>query len=83
MNSKEILLNSLDKIHTTEMGVSRIKRNLKLEDVSDVVDYCVKIIKDLECRIERCGKNYYCYKENVVITVNAYSYTIITAHLKK
>lgn len=83
MNSREILLNNLDKIHTTEMGVSRIKRNLKLEEISDAVEYCVNIIKDFECKIERCGKNYYCYKDNIVITVNAYSYTIITAYLKK
>lgn len=82
MNSKKVLINNLDKIHTTEMGVSRIRRNLNLEDV-DVVDYCIEVIKDFECKIERCGKNYYCYKDNIVITVNAYSYTIITAHLKK
>lgn len=28
---KEILLSNIDKMHTTEMGIGRIKRNLKLE----------------------------------------------------
>ena len=28
--NKEILLLNIDKVHTTEMGVDRIKKNLKL-----------------------------------------------------
>ena len=32
------------------------------------------------CRIARQGKNWYCEIENIRIAVNAYSYTIITAH---
>ena len=37
--NKEILLSNIDKIHTTEMGIDRIKKNLKL-DINDVVEYC-------------------------------------------
>ena len=37
--NKEILLSNIDKIHTTEMGIDRIKKNLKL-DTNDVVEYC-------------------------------------------
>jgi len=33
------LLKNLDKIHTTELGLERIKRNLGLTDV-DVVVWC-------------------------------------------
>ena len=29
MNEKEILINNLNKIHTTNMGLDRIKNNLK------------------------------------------------------
>ncbi len=29
MEDKKILLDNIDKIHTTEMGIDRIKRNLK------------------------------------------------------
>ena len=38
MEDKKILLANIDKIHTTEMGVNRIKRNLKIDAV-DVVEY--------------------------------------------
>ncbi len=30
MEDKKILLDNIDKIHTTEMGIDRIKRNLKI-----------------------------------------------------
>ena len=39
MEDKKILLDNIDKIHTTEMGVGRIKRNLKIDTVN-VVEYC-------------------------------------------
>ena len=39
MEDKKILLDNIAKIHTTEMGVDRIKRNLKIDTV-DVVEYC-------------------------------------------
>lgn len=79
---KETLLNHIDRLHTTEMGVGRIKRNLKLE-TDDVVSYCKSKILDSRCRIYRQGKNWYCEIDDVKITVNSYSYTIITAHILK
>lgn len=39
MEDKKILLDNINKIHTTELGVDRIKRNLKI-DIVDVVEYC-------------------------------------------
>ena len=79
-NSK--LLNNLDKVHTTEMGVYRIKNNLKI-DSCDVVDYCKQLIMDNNCYIYKRGKNWYCEVNNIRITINCYSYTIITAHIIK
>jgi hypothetical protein len=79
VNEKEILISNIDKLHTTAMGVDRIKRNLKLE-TSDVVAYCKQKIMEKDCHIYRQGKNWYCEIDNIRITVNAYSYTIITAH---
>lgn len=79
MDNKEILLNNLNKIHTTTMGIDRIKRNLNLA-TDDVVNYCIEKIKDNNCIITRAGKNWYAEIDNCIITVNAYSYTIITAH---
>lgn len=82
MNDRAILVDNIDKIHTTEMGVDRIRRNLKLENV-DVVVYCKDLIMDENSHIYRKGKNWYCENGNIKITVNAYSYTMITAHIKK
>ena len=79
MEDKQILLNNIDKVHTTEMGIDRIKKNLKL-DTNDVVEYCKNKILDKECNIYKQGKNWYCEIDNIKITINSYSYTIITAH---
>lgn len=79
MEDKQVLLNNIELVHTTEMGVERIKRNLKLE-TNDVVEYCRQKIFNNSCNIYRQGKNLYCEIEDIKITVNAYSYTIITAH---
>lgn len=79
---KEELLTNIDKIHTTEMGIDRIKKNLKI-DTYDVVDYCKKIIVNKNSKIYKNGKNWYCELENIIITINSYSYTIITAHIIK
>ena len=76
------LLNNLDKVHTTEMGVGRIKRNIEV-DVDDIVEYCIDKIKQENAVIERKGKNYYVTVDGIIITVNASSYTIITAHKEK
>ena len=76
------LLRNLDKVHTTEMGVDRIKRNIEV-DVDDIVAYCVEKIKQENAVIEKKGKNYYVSVDGIIITVNASSYTIITAHKEK
>ncbi len=77
--NKEILLSNIYKVHTTEMGVERIKKNLKL-NTNDVVDYCKKKVLDKNCNIYKQGKNWYCEIDNIKITINSYNYTIITAH---
>lgn len=82
MNNGVLLLENIDKIHTTYMGIDRIKRNLKLNTV-DVVGYCKGLIMNRNCYIYRQGKNLYCEIDNVRLTVNSYSYTIITAHIIK
>lgn len=82
MDNKEILLSNINKIHTTEMGVDRIKKNLKI-DTDDAVQYCKSKIMDSKCNIYKQGKNWYCETDNIKITINSYSYTIITAHYTK
>lgn len=81
MKNENELLQNIHKLHTTPMGMDRIKRNLGLgEDVSDVVEFCRNAIIREDCQITRQGKNWYCEISDIIITVNAYSYTIITAH---
>lgn len=81
VDRSELVLN-LDKLHTTELGIERIRRNLCL-DVDDVVEWCRERIQLPESRIVRKGKNWYVNIAGCEITVNAYSYTIITAHQVK
>lgn len=78
INKSELILN-LDKLHTTDLGIVRIKKNLSL-DVDDVVKWCREKIQNSNAFIVRTGKNWYVDIDNCKITVNAYSYTIITAH---
>ena len=73
---------NIDGLHTTELGLARIKKNLGLE-VDDVVDWCKQQILAPSCGIHRKGKNWYCEINGGIITVNAHSYTIITAHKMK
>ncbi len=40
---KQILFDNIDRIHTTDMGVDRIKKNLSLDE-ADVVEWCKSII---------------------------------------
>ncbi len=81
MDRNNILLDNLEKLHTTELGTVRIKRNLSL-DTDDVVTWCRDKIKSPDAVITRKGKNWYIVADNCILTVNAYSYTIITAHVK-
>ncbi len=80
MEDKEILFKNLDIIHMTKMGIDRIRRILKLNN-DDVVLYCKNKILDKNCEIIKQGKNWYCFIDNIKITINSYSYTIITAHI--
>ncbi|NLO84189.1 MAG: DUF3781 domain-containing protein [Clostridiales bacterium] len=72
------LLANLDKLHTTQLGIERIRKNLGL-DTSDIVTWCKQKIEKAD-NIVRQGKNWYLYIGHAMITVNAHSFTIITAH---
>lgn len=76
----ELLVN-LDRLHTTELGVARIRKNLSL-DTEQVVDWCRSRIESPDAVITRNGKNWYADVGDCILTVNAHSYTIITAHKK-
>ena len=76
------LLENLDRLHTTELGVIRIKKNLSL-NVENVIEWCKEKISLSNAKIIIKGKNWYITIDNCIITVNAYSYTVITAHKVK
>ena len=77
------LLDNIDRIYTTPLGAERIARNLALPAGIDSVAYCIQKIQSPSCRITRNGKNFYCDVDGITITVNAHSFTIITAHKNK
>ncbi len=81
MQDKDILIENIDKVHTTEMGIGRISKNLGIS--GDIVEICKGKILKKESLVERKGKNYYVDIDDAIITVNASSFTIITAHKKK
>lgn len=71
------LLDNINKIHTTPLGIKRIKQNLNLEE-QDIVDFLKNKIRLKNTNIYKKGKNWYCEIDNVKIIVN--SYTIITLY---
>ena len=50
---KEVLLSNIDKVHTTEMGIERIKRNLKT-DTDNVVEYLKNQIRKMQHFLYKC-----------------------------
>ena len=77
MNS---LITNINKLHTTNLGINRIRKNLMI-DIEDVLTYCKNKILDKKSYIYKIGKNWYCETDNIRITINSHSYTIITAHI--
>ena len=75
---KKILLENIDKIHTTEMGIDRIQKNLEIK--SEPISYCISKLKKENSQVTKKGKNYYIDVDDCMITVNSNSFTIITAH---
>lgn len=59
----------------------RNRKNLKLDANTDAVAYCKNLVTDKNCYIYKQGKNWYCEIDNIKITINSHSFTIITAHL--
>jgi len=51
MEDKKILLDNIDRIHTTKMGVDRIKRNLKIDEANVVVisNFACTTFGNVEC----------------------------------
>jgi hypothetical protein len=63
---------NLNKLHTTPMGVERVRRNLGLQ-INDVVSWCKEAVQNADLLMQ-AGKNWYVYKGGVSITINAKSF---------
>lgn len=71
---------NMNVLHTTKLGEQRIRRNLDL-DTDDVVGWCKRAILTAGAdAITRKGKNWYVRGDSFILTINAGSHTIITAH---
>ena len=73
-----------DKFRNTSLGFSRIKKNLAVNHFTDgdTEKLLRKIILSTPLAdIETKGKNHYfkCSEYNAILTVNSYTFTIITA----
>ena len=77
---KKVLLENVERIHTTEMGIGRIQKNLGISD--EPVNYCISKLKQDNSTVAKEGKNYYVDVDDCIITINSSSFTIITAHKK-
>lgn len=82
MDRENELIQNIERLHTTELGIERIGRNLSLSD-EDVVKWCKERMLSPEATFTKMGKNWYVREGGYCITVNANSYTIITAHKEK
>lgn len=75
------LLEHLEQLHTTEQGAERIRRNLRLSgDMDEISAWCAAKARSEKAKIYRKGKNWYVQAADCEITINAKSFTIITAH---
>lgn len=79
--NKDELIKNISRIHTTKLGVERIKRNISVY-IDDVVEWCKNTILNKNCIVKKKGKNWYALIDDIIITINANSYTIITVKKK-
>ena len=78
---KMIYEKNIKKIHTTELGEKRIRKNV-LEDISDVIEWIKNKVSDSNAIISKIGKNWYVSIDYYIITINASNYCTITVHKK-
>lgn len=72
-------MGDIEKIHTTELGLERIRRNTGINDPINVLK---KAIINQNKMTEN-GKNYYIWVNDIIFTLNKSALTIITAHKEK
>lgn len=76
------LVQALKKLHITELGAARIRRNLMLE-TDDVAQWCADRLRSEPAAVVRRGKNLYVTAGGFEFTLNQKSGTVITVHRLK
>lgn len=82
---RQLLIDNISKLHTTDIGAKKIKTNLKIDidNKEYLVEYCKKYILDNNSHIYQQEQNCYVVTSGIKITINLNKYTIITANLIK
>lgn len=80
VNEKTEFFKNFDRLKTTVNGAIRVRNNLDL--TGNVVEWCKNKVKTSKFSVRREGKNLYVLFQDCEITINANTYTIITAHRK-
>ncbi|HBB05501.1 MAG TPA: conjugal transfer protein [Firmicutes bacterium] len=79
MDEKGILLANIERIHATERGEERLIQNLKLAN-RNPIRYVKDVLRNPKSHVYKKGKNFYCEYNHVRLTINASTFTMITAH---
>lgn len=74
---RDLLLQNKNKIHTTNLGYTRIFKVTGLMEY-EAIKYVIDVIRDSSSIIERKGKNYYIRFDDNVICINASTFCVIT-----
>ena len=82
MDTKQEFMLHMDQLHTTSLGKQRIQKNLSMT-YDEMLCMCKQCIMNNQAIVKRKGKNWYVAMNDIIITIHANSYTIITAHKGK
>lgn len=75
---KELLEANIQQIHTTELGLIRIQKGIGFNP-KECINMIREIISYQDTIVEKIGKNFYVYYNNMIITINSYNFCVITA----
>jgi len=73
------LLNNLNRLHTTELSIGRIRANTGFS-IIDPRNWCKNLIKKADSVVKMDNK-WYVISDGIKITINADTYVILTAHI--
>ncbi len=76
---KEILNDNIELVHIEEFSINKIKRCLNVYD--NPLDYIKNIILSNDSRVIKNGSTYYVSLKNVMLSIDADSFKVVSAAL--